>query len=375
MEEEKNENPIAELGEGIGGTITFDRFVRGVLWVVLFVVVVLLLRHLSGVLIPFFVAWIMAYMIYPVVLFFQYKCRLRNRVLCIALALLALLLVITGIVLVTIPPAIAEFMKLKGVAISYFTQLTSDGRFGAIANELINKYISDNKWVELIQNDNVVEGMREALSKLFNFLYGTVEIFVGFFTVFATLLYLFFILYDYEEISNGWLKFIPSKSKPLCQAVANDVKQGMSAYFRGQALVAFCVGVLFSIGFLIIDFPMAVAFGMFIGLLNMVPYLQLTAFIPTIMLSMIESADRGEGFWGIFLAALAVFCVVQVIQDMILTPRIMGKAMGLNPATIFLSLSVWGSLLGFIGLVIALPLTNILISYYKQVLARYDRRT
>ena len=61
-----------------------------------------------------------------------------------------------------------------------------------------------------------------------------------------------------------------------------------------------------------------------------------------------------------------VFLVVQAIQDMILTPKIMGNAMGMNAAVMLLSLSIWGSLLGFVGLIIALPLTTLLISYYKR---------
>jgi predicted PurR-regulated permease PerM len=76
------------------------------------------------------------------------------------------------------------------------------------------------------------------------------------------------------------------------------------------------------------------------------------------------------------LCALAVFVVVQAIQDLILTPRIMGSAMGLNPAIILLSLSVWGSLLGIIGLIIALPLTTLLISYYRRfVIKETDEET
>ena len=67
-------------------------------------------------------------------------------------------------------------------------------------------------------------------------------------------------------------------------------------------------------------------------------------------------------WWG----CMAVFATVQVVGDLILTPRIMGKAMGLNPAIILLSLSVWGTLMGFIGLIIALPLTTLLLSYYEQ---------
>ncbi|MCF0194151.1 MAG: AI-2E family transporter [Bacteroidaceae bacterium] len=353
-------------------TITFDRFIRVSLWVGGFVIGGLLLRSLSGVLIPFFVAWILAYMMYPMVCFFQYRCHLRSRTLSIFVCLLIILAVLAGLLLLIIPPTIAEMMKLKDVTLMYVGELTNNGELSRAVQSFVNQYVADNRWVTLMENNNVVEGVREALTQLVNLISSTVSFLMGLLTVFATLLYLFFILLDYESISEGWIKLIPAQNRNFCRGIAKDVKSGMSAYFRGQSLIAFCVGVLFSIGFLIIDFPMAVCLGMFIGLLNMVPYLQLIGFVPTIALAMIESADEGRSLWGLLLAAFAVFCIVQVIQDMFLTPRIMGKTMGLNPAIIFLALSIWGSLLGFIGLVIALPLTTILISYYRRMLERYE---
>ena len=92
------------------------------------------------------------------------------------------------------------------------------------------------------------------------------------------------------------------------------------------------------------------------------------------MLALLKAYDTGGSFWLILLSALAVFAVVQTIQDMILTPRIMGKAMGLNPAMMLLSLSVWGALLGFIGLIIALPLTTLIIAYVNEWIDERDAR-
>jgi predicted PurR-regulated permease PerM len=80
----------------------------------------------------------------------------------------------------------------------------------------------------------------------------------------------------------------------------------------------------------------------------------------------VKAADTGESFWMIMLSALIVFAVVQTIQDTILTPKIMGHVTGLNPAIILLSLSIWGSLLGILGMVIALPMTTLLITYYQR---------
>ena len=131
-------------------------------------------------------------------------------------------------------------------------------------------------------------------------------------------------------------------------------------------MIALCVGVLLAIGFKIINFPLAVTLGLFIGCLNLIPYLQTIGLIPMALLSLLRSAETGENFWILFGLSLLVLGIVQAIQDLYLTPRIMGKAMGLNPAIILLSLSIWGTLLGFIGLIIALPLTTLCLSYYKR---------
>ena len=94
------------------------------------------------------------------------------------------------------------------------------------------------------------------------------------------------------------------------------------------------------------------------------------ALIPMVFLSLLKAADTGQNFWVILASAVGVFVVVQLITDMILTPKIMGKAMGLNPAVLLLSLSVWGALLGFIGLIIALPLTTLIIAYYQRYVTK-----
>ena len=123
----------------------------------------------------------------------------------------------------------------------------------------------------------------------------------------------------------------------------------------------------------IIDFPMAIGLGLFIGALNMVPYLQIIGFLPTILLAILKAADTGQNFWIIIASALAVFAVVQIIQDTIIVPKIMGKITGLNPAIILLSLSVWGSLMGVLGMIIALPLTTLMLSYYQRFIINREK--
>ncbi|EPT33645.1 PF01594 domain protein [Bacteroidetes bacterium oral taxon 272 str. F0290] len=350
--------------------ITFDLFVRGVLTGIVIIFVLYLINKLSGVLLPFFIAWLIAYLLYPFVKFFQYKLRLRSRILAIIMVMLLFMAVFGLVVWGVFPPLIDEFSKVKDLITAYFIEGTKQADIPGTVVNFIKEYVDMEKVQEALNFENVGKIIQKGIPQLWAFLEGSMNVLFSIFASFIVLLYMFFILLDYETISNGWIKFIPSKKRDITQQIFNDVKDGMNRYFRGQALVATCVGILFCIGFLIIDFPLAIGFGLFIGLLNMVPYLQLIALIPTILLALLKAADTGQNFWWILFLAISVFCVVQVIQDMIITPKVMGKAMGLNPAIILLSLSIWGSLMGIVGMIIALPLTSLLIAYYKRYILK-----
>ena len=350
--------------------ITFDRVVRWLIAALIAVGLVLLINRLSKVLLPFFIAWIMAYMIYPFVCFLQNKCRLKYRVLSIVVALLVVFAVITLAAFLVVPPIIEESLRMAKLITVYFHDTFASSEFMANIQGMLQSYASDDSLMKLLQHSSVMDVAENLVMKAWEFLSGTINFAIGLLGSLVVLLYLFFILMDYEKISDGWIRFIPAGQRKFASMVAGDVKSGMNAYFRGQSLIALIVGILFSIGFLIIDFPMAIGLGLFIGVLNLIPYLQLVGFIPTIILALVKAADTGQSFWVIILCALAVFAVVQTIQDVILTPRIMGHVMGLNPAIILLSLSIWGSLLGIIGLIIALPLTTLLISYYRRFILK-----
>ena len=135
------------------------------------------------------------------------------------------------------------------------------------------------------------------------------------------LLYVVFIMIDYEKLARGFRRMVMPKYRRIVFKIGRDVKNSMNHYFRGQALVAFIVGILFSIGFLIIGLPMAIVLGMFIGLLNMVPYLQLISLVPATLICIVVSVSGGTPFWTLFWEMIAVYCIVQAIQDLILTPR------------------------------------------------------
>lgn len=348
--------------------ITFDSFIRGALIALILVGIGLLVNRLSSVLLPFFIAWLLAYFIYPLVKFLQYRCHLRYRTLSIIIAFILVLAVVTGLILLIVPPIVSEFSKVGGLFSQYSERFLGGTGLIPYIQQFLDQYGSkyQKSILDLVQERSFLEAVQSLLVQLWGVVYQTVDFAVGVIGSLIVLLYMFFILQDYEKLSDGWVSLIPKGSRAFASQLAEDVERGMNSYFRGQGLVALCVGILFSIGFVIVDFPLAVGLGMFMGFLNLVPYLQTLGFVPMVLLALLKAADTGESFWVIFIPAVIVVCVVQAIQDIVLVPKIMGSAMGLKPAVILLSLSIWGSLLGFIGLIIALPLTTLLISYYRQ---------
>ena len=350
--------------------ITFDRFIRWALIALLVFGVLYAINYLSTVLLPFFVAWFIAYLLYPAVKFVQYKLHVPTRALSIIVTFIFVTAVIAGVIWLIIPPMIEQFNKLGTLMTAYIhktAHITS-------IPDTIQQWINDNgKEIQnIVHSQDFANGIREALPQLFKFIGHGYNIIVSIVGSLIALLYMFFILLDYEFLTENWIRIFPKKVRPFWTSLMKDVEKALNSYIRGPGLVALSMGILFCIGFTIIDFPMAIGLGILIGIMDMVPYLHTFALIPTVFLALLKAVDTGQNFWIILISAVAVFIIVQIIIDMIITPKIMGKAMGLNPAILLLSLSVWGALLGFIGLIIALPLTTLLIAYYKRYVTKED---
>ncbi|MBR5298398.1 MAG: AI-2E family transporter [Parabacteroides sp.] len=345
---------------------TFDRVARIIFGLVVISGIIYLIAVLRNALLPFLIAWFLAYMMQPFVKFFQYKLKLKSRILSIIAVILSTLMILTIIGVVIVPSVTQEVNRTIELMQRHNT---SYGEIPLIPQSWI-RFIEENiepeQITQLLSKENITKAIKQIVPKMWIVLTNTFSFLFSITIIFVILLYFIFILLDYEKIVNGWLKLIPQRYRPFIQELAGDVEYNMNRYFRGQSLIALSVGILFAIGFKIVNFPLAVILGLFIGFLNLIPYMQTIGIIPMILLSLLKAAETGENFWFIFGSGLLVLGVVQCIQDLYLTPRIMGKAMGLNPALILLSLSIWGTLLGFIGLIIALPMTTLFFSYYKR---------
>ncbi len=395
---------------------TFDRVVRMVLGAAGIVIVLGLLRYLSDVLLPFAAAVILAYLLNPLVTIIERKTKRRG--LAVAMTLGGLGIVGLGLLVFLIPLTLSQIDRFQedlaklrdDLGPSIHAESPTDKTAPAAEDAGLAK--STIGWTEL--KDGWVEYRREAgkrarsdrLSDYRKKLSGTYigksldeavrytrsdefrallvdvakRLAVGGWTVVAfafnlvlgltgliiVLVYLVFLLVDFPEYARTWPTFLPPQYRDATVEFLTQFNEAMRRYFRGQSVVALFTGALFALGFSVMGLPMAVPFGLFIGLLSMVPYLAVVALVPAMMLAGIRAIEGDASFLGSVLLTLMVFAIVQAIQDTLITPRVMGKATGLRPIAILLGVFIWGKLLGFMGLLLSIPLTCLGIAYYRR---------
>lgn len=349
---------------------TFDRVVRITFTILGILATLYILEALKGVLLPFLVSCLIAYMLEPVVKWNMRWTRIKSRFFPVILTLLEACMVISLFLIAFVPYIVSEASEMTRMVKLYASTQIEIPYISGRIHDFIKENINFDGIVRLLSSSEWKDIAKSALTSSWNFLSSSLAFIFGILSWLIVILYVIFIMLDYERIMLSFKQLIPIIHRERVKRIGSDIENAMNRYFRGQFYIASIVGILFSIGFVIIGLPMGVVLGLFIGLLNMVPYLQLISLPICALLCIVSTASTGINFWVIFWESMAVYVIVQCIQDLFLTPKIMGKTMGLNPAIILLSLSVWGSILGFMGLIIALPLTTLLLSYYNNYVIR-----
>lgn len=349
---------------------TFDRVVRIVFTLAIVAVIVYLLDVLKGVLLPFCMACLVAYMLEPIVLWNKRLLHCRGRYIPIAMTLVEMALVVGVLGYLFIPSIFEELHQMGTLLSRYADQAEMHIPF---LPDGVHEFLRSNFDIRTLASDLSTQDIETILSRCLQWLSGGLDVVLGLVGWLVVFLYVIFIMIDYDRLMLSFRLMVPPKYRRSSYRIGRDIKRAMNHYFRGQALIALIVAVIYAVGFSIVGLPLGVLVGLMNGVLFMVPYMVYVSLVPVTILCIVYAVDQSVDFWTVWWGCIAVYAVAQVTADMILTPKIMGKAMGMNPAIILLSLSVWGTLLGFLGMIIAIPLTALLLSYYEEyILHRTD---
>lgn len=346
---------------------TLDRAVRTALWLLIVAGCGMAVAGMWEVLLPFLLAGLFAYVMMPLVRGLQRVRLFRSRGVAVLIVFLGLGLLLTIAMLYLIPAVEAEVDKTLEALAQYSGEDTLiEMLIPASLLEMMREAIDLKTLSSSLSPDKVIETSKALWTQAEGIVSGTLSVFSWSLVFAMGIIYFIFIMLDFEGLGKGLMSLFPEGARPTLRTILGDLDYYMNSYFRGQALIALSVGVLLTIGFNLIGLPMATALGIFIGLLNFIPYMQALGLFPLALLAALMSAQTGQNLWVCELLAFGVLMAVQVIQDTLLVPRIMGSSMGMRPSLILLALAIWGYLLGFFGMLVALPLTMAIYSTYMR---------
>lgn len=321
-------------------------------WVPAVVVILLLLGLLYEVgrlaLVPVLASFALAYLVYPIV--HQMEERGLSRPVAALAALLMVSLVAAGLLLFIIPGLWEQSVAVGTNLMVYFTpqnalrqraalRLYSPG-LDRVAGDGIERFIRDPSGVLGSPSTWFAGG----LSDFFHSAAASVDLLLVPFFV-------YYILVDFSVWRDALEDFIPPRFRDPFGRLFDEVGRILQAYVRGQLLIAMLMGVLYAIGFMLLQVPAGVGIAILAGFLNTIPYIG-TVF--GIFLATSFTMAAGAGFWRVG-GVIGVFIAVQMIEGYFLTPRILGGRMRLHPMGVFLGMLIGGKLFGFLGIILAVP--------------------
>jgi predicted PurR-regulated permease PerM len=335
-----------------------------------FVVVGIVIYALRGVLAPVMTAFLLAYIFEPLVEFLSRHKVPRSvaGILCLVL----LVLILSGLFALIVPTIHQELAGLAERFPAYLERIHQsffpwlERTFGLQLPDTLGEMLdaAANKL-----NASAGELAAPVANLLQNVLSGAVSLIVSLVYVIIIPLFTFYFLADYHKITGWFANLVPVPQRPRVLEIAGEIDTVLSGFLRGQGTVCSILAVIYAIALSLAGVPAGVTIGVLAGLFNFVPYLGTAT---GLLLSFLFLLLEGSG-WGAFLSVAAIFVGVNIIDGLFLTPRILGRKLGLAPVAVILAIMAFGEVFGFVGVLMAVPLTAIGKVLGTRALKTYHR--
>ncbi len=330
-------------------------------------VVVTLLILFRGIFQPLLLGLGLAYLFDPLVSWFERRGRSRAFG---VVVLAVLLLVAIGTTLFFVIPTIGtQLDRLADRLPEYQERIRA--QIKPLFDRLEARYPDE---IGDLQT-RAVEGLRENLPKVAGsvgkWVSGLFGNLLDFFLFLLNLVFVpvfaFYLLVDWPKLKEGITSLIPVPYRDVTLARVGEVDLAVASFLRGQLTIAVILGVINAIGLVLLDVPFGLALGLTAGIANMIPYMALiVGLLPAVLLSWAEHQS-----WLMALGVVAVFSGAQMLEGTVLSPRILSKSVNLHPVWVLLAVIAGGSLFGFLGLLIAVPVAAAIQVFVRHWLKLY----
>jgi predicted PurR-regulated permease PerM len=330
-----------------------------------------LVLRLRAALTPVFFALLLSYALDPLV--DRFEAARMPRSIGIAVLLSMVILLLGLFVFLVLPAVVSDLFELAR------TLALALGRFGTYALPWLESHgVPVPPSVEAaLENvsSNAVSLVSEALSPMGNMVSAAVGGTMSLITTLGTLVmvpvFAFYFLHDFDRITATWRQLLPSSVRDDVVSLAVQVDAVLSHFVVGQLTVMGIMGGLYAVGYTLIGVTLAVPIGLLAGFLTFVPYVGSTV---ALVLGLLMVLVHFTG-WGQIIAVVSVYLVIQTLDGLVITPRVVGGKLGLSPVWVLFALMAFGQLFGFIGVMLALPASAVIKVFVVEGLSRYRRST
>lgn len=344
-----------------------EKIWRNFYYLALIIISLYLVYLLRNVLAPFALAGIVAYAFVPVARYLNrlgLSWKAATTLIFVGLILFALLLFF-----LIVPEVISQFKSFTASSSDYTSKIAE--KIIEIARYL-DKHYPDLNLAQSIEEflNNLLQNLQNYLTGILRNIFNLVSLFmtVLFFALVVTPFALYYFMTDAGKIRKSLVKLFPPEKRREFVLILREIDRILGSFVLGRLILSLFVGVSATVGLLAmgVEFPLLI--GVIAGITDIIPYLG--PIVGTLIALLFAST---KSIW-VIIGVVALFGAINLIEGILVTPKIMGKEMGLHPLTVLVALMVGGQLLGALGLIIAIPVAGILkglFLYYrkKQVLA------
>jgi predicted PurR-regulated permease PerM len=344
---------------------------RLILVVLLLLLVCWMLYVAKSALFPFIIGLVIAYLVLPLVNFFERRMpsRLRDRnlsrPLSILIVYLMVVLFVVSIFSFLIPPVVGQVQVLW----KQMPELAAKGQ--TLGTEWLGKYqeIIPLDIQQRIQNNleklagTMGQALQEGVTRTVSVISGTVSFFLG---ILVVPFWLFYILNDEKKVRESALDLIPDRIEPDLLNILRIADDIFSAYIRGQLLLCLFIGVMATTGLLMVGVEFALLLGLIAAAFEILPFVgPILGAIPALIVAALQSPMTA--LW-----TLVVFIVIQQIENLFLVPKVAGQSVKLHPALIMVALVVGNEAVGLWGMLLAVPLAAVIRDVFKYLYLRFS---
>lgn len=340
-------------------------------WAAVALLLVLALWLLGPVLTPFVVAAVLAYVLTPLVDRLDALGRGRMpRVLAVLIVELLFILAVLGLVLLLVPVLTREWPLLREQVPQLLDRLNAGVQ--PLLADLGLKLAFDTASLKPALMKYLNANMEEALGSLLASLKigGSVAL-----TVLGNLILipvaLFYLLLDWKQLVRRLLELVPQRLRGSYDSFVAEADEVLGQYLRGQMLVMLILAVYYSVMLSFFGLDLALPIGVFTGLAIFVPYVGFgVGLVLAVLAGLLEFSGDG-GLTRVALMVGVVYGLGQLLESFYLTPRLLGERIGLHPLAVIFALLAFGQIFGFVGILVALPVSAVLLVAARRLRQRY----